>query len=75
MQSTKTTTDHDGPPAASEHAEGMREERATLAPDDLLCVTGSVYLAGIARRVLRQDVRPRRAGVGRRQTRAVHGDP
>ncbi len=30
----------------------VRAAREGLAPDDLLCVTGSVYLAGIARRVL-----------------------
>jgi len=30
----------------------VRAAREGLSPDDLLCVTGSVYLAGIARRVL-----------------------
>ena len=31
----------------------VRAARAGLAAEDLLCVTGSVYLAGIARRLLR----------------------
>jgi dihydrofolate synthase/folylpolyglutamate synthase len=31
----------------------LRAARESLAPDALLCATGSVYLAGIARRVLR----------------------
>jgi dihydrofolate synthase/folylpolyglutamate synthase len=53
----------------------VAEARANLASDDLLCATGSVYLAGIARRVLRQEDRPRPAAVGRRKTRAAHGDP
>lgn len=30
----------------------VREARASLAPDEMLCVVGSIYLAGIARRVL-----------------------
>ena len=30
MQSTKTTIDHNGPPAAAEHAEGIQAERAAL---------------------------------------------
>ena len=30
----------------------IRAARETLAPEDALCVTGSVYLAGIARRLL-----------------------
>jgi dihydrofolate synthase/folylpolyglutamate synthase len=32
----------------------VRAARAELRPDELLCVTGSVYLAGIARGVLRE---------------------
>jgi hypothetical protein len=31
----------------------VRAAREALEPGDLLCATGSVYLAGIARRVLR----------------------
>jgi len=31
----------------------LRAAREALAPDAVLCATGSVYLAGIARRVLR----------------------
>jgi dihydrofolate synthase/folylpolyglutamate synthase len=38
----------------------LRTAREMLAPDALLCATGSVYLAGIARRVLR-DLAPDRA--------------
>jgi dihydrofolate synthase/folylpolyglutamate synthase len=30
----------------------LRAARAAQGPDDLLCATGSIYLAGIARRVL-----------------------
>jgi dihydrofolate synthase/folylpolyglutamate synthase len=33
----------------------VRAARSGLGPDDLLCAAGSVYLAGIARRVLRRD--------------------
>jgi len=36
----------------------LRAAREALAPDALLCATGSVYLAGIARRVLREAVPP-----------------
>jgi len=35
----------------------VRTARAGLADDDLMCVTGSIYLAGIARGVLRMPVR------------------
>jgi dihydrofolate synthase/folylpolyglutamate synthase len=34
--------------------EAVRTARETLAPDSLLCVVGSVYLAGIGRRILRR---------------------
>jgi dihydrofolate synthase/folylpolyglutamate synthase len=34
----------------------VRAARAQLSPADLLCCTGSVYLAGVARRVLREDM-------------------
>ena len=30
----------------------LRSARERLGPEDLLCVTGSIYLAGIARRIL-----------------------
>ena len=36
----------------------LRAAHEALAPDGLLCVTGSVYLAGIARQVLRERIRP-----------------
>jgi dihydrofolate synthase/folylpolyglutamate synthase len=35
----------------------LRAAREALAPDDCLCATGSVYLAGIARGVLRPEAR------------------
>ncbi len=38
----------------------LRAARETLAPDDLLCASGSFYLAGIARRVLRGHERRKR---------------
>ena len=37
---------------ADDPGQAIREARASLAPDALLCVVGSVYLAGIARREL-----------------------
>jgi len=49
------------------------EALADLAPDDLLCATGSVYLAGIARSVLRREGRPPSPVVEPPPTRAVHG--
>jgi dihydrofolate synthase/folylpolyglutamate synthase len=39
--------------AVEDPQQAIRAALESLAPDDLLCVTGSVYLAGIARRVLR----------------------
>jgi dihydrofolate synthase/folylpolyglutamate synthase len=35
----------------------VREAREGLGPEDLLCAAGSVYLAGIARRVLLEERR------------------
>jgi dihydrofolate synthase/folylpolyglutamate synthase len=52
----------------------VRAARALLAPDDLLCVSGSVYLAGIARRVLREEQPPESVTVSRRSRRTAH-DP
>ena len=48
-----------------------------LAADDLLCVSGSVYLAGIARRVLRERPRRRasRVPARRRGRRMASRDP
>jgi dihydrofolate synthase/folylpolyglutamate synthase len=37
----------------------LRAAAEGLAPDDCLCATGSIYLAGIARRVLREALAPR----------------
>jgi hypothetical protein len=44
----------------------LRAAAEGLAPDDLLCVAGSVYLAGIARRVLRGADPGARAAPARR---------
>jgi len=33
----------------------LRAAAESLAPEDLLCATGSIYLAGIARSVLKSD--------------------
>ena len=44
----------------------MRAAADGLGPDDLLCVTGSFYLAGIARRVLRDPSPAERVSVSRR---------
>lgn len=46
----------------------VRAAREGLAADGGLCAAGSVYLAGIARRVLR-DFEPGRAAITRRETR------
>ena len=43
----------------------LRAASEGLAPDDLLCATGSVYLAGIARRVLSQPQPGARVAVTR----------
>ena len=50
----------------------LRAAAADLARGGVLCATGSVYLAGIARRVLR-DSAPERVAVTRRGTRFVRG--
>jgi dihydrofolate synthase/folylpolyglutamate synthase len=47
----------------------VRAAREGLGPDDLLCATGSVYLAGIARRVLRDGAGAAPVGVSRRRPR------
>jgi dihydrofolate synthase/folylpolyglutamate synthase len=52
----------------------VRAARALLAPDDLLCVSGSVYLAGIARRVLREGHPPESVTVSRRSRRTAHDE-
>ncbi len=44
----------------------VRAARESLAPDELLCATGSVYLAGIARRVLAGPVDPHDVPLARR---------
>lgn len=45
-----------------------------LAADELLCVSGSVYLAGIARRVLREQRPPESATASRRTGWMAHGE-
>ena len=49
----------------------LRAAAARLEPGDLLCVAGSVYLAGIARRVLRDPLAAERVAV----TRSRAGSP
>jgi dihydrofolate synthase/folylpolyglutamate synthase len=44
----------------------VQATREGLAADDLLCVSGSVYLAGIARRMLREERPPESVTVPRR---------
>jgi len=51
--------------------EAAREE---LAADDLLCVSGSVYLAGIARRVLREGRPQESVGLSRRAGGTAHDE-
>jgi dihydrofolate synthase/folylpolyglutamate synthase len=53
----------------------VRAARDALSADDLLCATGSVYLAGIARRVLREGGGAERVSVSRRSDRMVRGEP
>jgi dihydrofolate synthase/folylpolyglutamate synthase len=48
----------------------VRSAREGLGEDDLLLATGSVYLAGIARRVLREGSGPGRVAVTRRPARS-----
>jgi len=45
--------------------EALEAARAEISAGDLLCATGSVYLAGIARRVLCSPQRPAEAAVSR----------
>lgn len=42
--------------AVAKPSEALREALRPLAAGDLLCVTGSMYLAGAARRILRDDL-------------------
>ena len=37
--------------------QAVLDVRASLADDDLLCITGSMYMAGVAREVLVDDAR------------------
>jgi dihydrofolate synthase/folylpolyglutamate synthase len=53
----------------------VRAARDALSADDLLCATGSVYLAGIARRVLREGRGAERVSVSRRSDWMVRGEP
>ena len=46
----------------------VRAAREAISPEDALCVTGSVYLAGIARRALREGAPAGPAAVTRRAT-------
>lgn len=41
--------------AIGEPADALREALRPLAPSDLLCITGSMYLAGALRRILQDD--------------------
>jgi len=52
----------------------VRAAREDLAAGDLLCVSGSVYLAGIARRVLREGHPPESVTVSRRTRRTPHDE-
>ena len=42
--------------ALTEPCDALREALCPLTAGDLLCVTGSMYLAGVARRILRDDL-------------------
>jgi len=53
----------------------LRAAREGLGPGDLLCATGSVYLAGIARRVLRDRAPSDRVEVSRRPPRSSVAEP
>ncbi|MBW2374261.1 MAG: hypothetical protein JRF70_17180, partial [Deltaproteobacteria bacterium] len=53
----------------------VRAARDGLGEDDLLVVTGSIYLAGIARRVLRETDGSRRVSVSRRSDRGPVAEP
>ncbi len=53
----------------------LRAAAERLEPGDLLCVTGSVYLAGIARRVLRDPLPPERVAVTRGRPRPPAVEP
>ncbi len=51
--------------AAAEPSDALGEALRPLAPGDLLCVTGSMYLAGAARRILKRGVSPTPQARGR----------
>jgi dihydrofolate synthase/folylpolyglutamate synthase len=53
----------------------VRTAREGLAKGDLLCATGSVYLAGIARQVLREAGGAENVAVSRRDGWMVRGEP
>jgi dihydrofolate synthase/folylpolyglutamate synthase len=53
----------------------LRAAADGLGPGDLLCVAGSVYLAGIARRVLRDPSPAERVRVSRRDEHGSGGEP
>jgi hypothetical protein len=53
----------------------VRAARDGLGEDDLLLVTGSIYLAGIARRVLRETDGSRRVSGSRRSDRGPVAEP
>jgi dihydrofolate synthase/folylpolyglutamate synthase len=53
----------------------VRVARERLRADDLLCVSGSVYLAGIARQVLREWHPPKSVTPSRRAAWRARGEP
>ena len=53
--------------------QALRAAREGLRPTDGLCATGSIYLAGIARRVLAEDARPTQVAVTGGAPRVVRG--
>jgi dihydrofolate synthase/folylpolyglutamate synthase len=53
----------------------LRSAREGLGRDDLLCVAGSIYLAGIARHVLREPAASTPIQVSRRPPRAPVAGP
>jgi dihydrofolate synthase/folylpolyglutamate synthase len=53
----------------------VRAARDDLADDDLLCATGSVYLAGIARRMLRERRGAERSPRSQRGAWTARGEP
>ena len=53
----------------------LRAARQRIGSEDLLCVTGSVYLAGIARRILSPSADAERVVVSRRAALSGAGTP